>query len=719
MPSINLIILPALFLQVLAKIKSPHRRRIQIKITNKGSRPEEDFGPIQWDTKGGKHKAEDGSPMPNLDGQLRTIGRSWIQSPEERQQLNPKRRMYRERAAKEAATTETTDKLVDNMVDKLHARVIPRSLISFPYSRKPVQGPVPHSRFLPCSTSSSKEFEPMIMENRQPKRNVWGEFAALGRSTPDIVNLGQGFPDYNPPDFVIEAAQNAMNKRELHQYARTPGHLELVELLAQRYSRHLGRTVDPVKEVAITIGASEGLFLSLWTILKQAKEESVMEDNADPPDEVVFFDPYFELYAGQLRELGAKAVVVPLRVKATGASSEWQIDWEVFHKAIGPKTAAIILNSPQNPTGKIFRDSELKQIADTLKEFPKVRVISDEVYKYILHPEDKTLKHVHFASLPGMWDRTLTVSSAGKTFGVTGWTLGWVIGPEQIMTAIHRTLPNLHFCAPMPLQQAMVEVLTQAEQPFDPLTMDHSSAPASHGSEAMPTYYSYLQQFYREKKEKLRKALAAAGLESLPADAGMFLLADITRLWPVVPEDYRTNPDHEGLAQDWVICRWLAQHRGILSLPASPFMQNCIKDSKTGESKLFARFCFAKTDETLDAACDRLERLVEDVRAAPTLPGPSSEEEQQTLKELQVTAERLEKQLAMPDAQPKVEPPIEPSVQDDRIRVPELFSMSYSNIGFIPVAVLIGSGIIFGLLNSYRAASNAGEELLVASTNGI
>eukprot|EP00746_Dinoflagellata_sp_MGD_P007469 gnl/MRDRNA2_/MRDRNA2_114794_c0_seq1.p1 gnl/MRDRNA2_/MRDRNA2_114794_c0~~gnl/MRDRNA2_/MRDRNA2_114794_c0_seq1.p1 ORF type:complete len:763 (-),score=150.02 gnl/MRDRNA2_/MRDRNA2_114794_c0_seq1:157-2445(-) len=529
-----------------------------------------------------------------------------------------------------------------------------------------------------------------------PPRNVWGEFATLGRSIPGIVNLGQGFPDYNPPDFVIDAARNAVDKRELHQYARTPGHLELVELLAQRYSGHFGRAVDPVSEVAITLGASEGLFLSMRTILSQAKQEY------PDADEFVFFDPYFNLYEGQLRDLGGRAVVVPLEVREIGETREWQIDWEVFRDVVGTKTAAIILNSPQNPTGKIFRQRELEQIADVVRQFPNIRVISDEVYKYILHPEDQTLKHVHFAGLPEMWDRTLTVSSAGKTFGVTGWTLGWVVGPKQLMAPIHKTLPNLHFCAPMPLQQAMVEVLQRAEQPFDPLTMDHSSAPASHDTESKPTYYSYLQQFYREKKEKLTKALRAAGLESLPADAGMFLLADVTSLWPVVPEAYKNKPDHAELAQDWIICRWLAEHKGILSLPASPFMQTPIVDSETGERKMFARFCFAKTDETLDAACDRLEHLFQDVQQRGSLPKSGAKSPS-----VQVPSVVLEEIEELPVLSKSGKASV------------ELISQRYpTSRSIAAAAVLLGSGVVLALLLLY-GTSNAGQEPLLIVPNSV
>jgi DNA-binding transcriptional MocR family regulator len=242
---------------------------------------------------------------------------------------------------------------------------------------------------------------------------VWSEFGALAASLKDrAINLGQGFPNWAPPDFVLEASMAAMSEGS-HQYTRTAGHPSLITTLAARYSMHLERDINPESEVAITIGASQALFLSLQTLLS-------------PGDEVILVEPFFDLYLGQIRLAGGTPVFVPLTPRDDGT---WDLDMELLRQKINPKTRAIILNSPHNPSGKVFKRSEMEEMAQLVRENERITVISDEVYKYIVHTPTSvdgsetlgTEGHIHFAKLPGMWDRTITVSSAGKTFSVTGW----------------------------------------------------------------------------------------------------------------------------------------------------------------------------------------------------------------------------------------------------------------------------------------------------------
>jgi aspartate/methionine/tyrosine aminotransferase len=263
---------------------------------------------------------------------------------------------------------------------------------------------------------------------------VWTEFGRISQEH-NPVNLGQGFPDWLPPKFAVDSLVEAVldTAQSPHQYTRPAGHPSLVNQLARRYSIHLKREISAMDEVAVTVGASQALYLSLQTLIQ-------------PGDEVILFEPFFDLYVNQIRLAGGTPVYVPLRFDPYGDSDsgatasgggDWNLDRDELMKVVSPKTKAIILNSPHNPTGKIFTRNEMEIIAESLDlAGPACVVLSDEVYKYIVHapPQDEFLGdsplcpgHTHFASLPGMWDRTITISSAGKTFSATGWQVGWCV----------------------------------------------------------------------------------------------------------------------------------------------------------------------------------------------------------------------------------------------------------------------------------------------------
>lgn len=260
---------------------------------------------------------------------------------------------------------------------------------------------------------------------------VWTEFGRIAEEH-NPVNLGQGFPDWLPPKFAVDSLVEAVldSAQSPHQYTRPAGHPNLVNQLARRYSVHMKRQINAMDEVAVTVGASQALYLSLQTLI-------------NPGDEVVLFEPFFDLYVNQVRLAGGTPVYVPLRFDPYDETDDvieggdWKLDRDELMKVVSPRTKAIILNSPHNPTGKIFTRNEMEIIAESLDlAGPECVVLSDEVYKYIVHspPQDEFLGdsplcpgHTHFASLPGMWDRTITISSAGKTFSATGWQVGWYV----------------------------------------------------------------------------------------------------------------------------------------------------------------------------------------------------------------------------------------------------------------------------------------------------
>jgi len=453
---------------------------------------------------------------------------------------------------------------------------------------------------------------------------VWSEFGRLSQEH-EVANLGQGFPDWLPPKFAVDSlVEAAMDSAQSpHQYTRTAGHPNLVKQLARRYSTHMKRDIDPMAEVAVTIGASQALYLSLQTLVK-------------PGDEVILFEPFFDLYVNQVKLAGGTPVYVPLTFvpyddndnsdgDGSIAGGEWVLEPEKLQKAITSKTRAVVLNSPHNPTGKVFTRKEMGYIADAVESAgPHCVVLSDEVYKYIVHSPPKeeiehlaamsesngangnasasssAVGHVQFASLPGMWDRTITISSAGKTFSATGWQVGWCIGPEHLISPIHQLLPYIQFCASTVIQEALARALPRADEPY----------------EGHPNYYEYLKAKYTKKRDLLGRALKAAGFAIPDYDrspgGGFFIFARIGKeIASAIPKDrlMATNIAAPGgvARQDWALCQWMAEEKGLLCIPASPFFSQ--DRALEGASDEFVRVAFCKQDETIEEAALALLRI--------------------------------------------------------------------------------------------------------------
>ncbi|CAM9727540.1 unnamed protein product [Chrysoparadoxa australica] len=490
-----------------------------------------------------------------------------------------------------------------------------------------------------CDINDVKAKEELEAAEEETRPTVWSEFGALATET-NGINLGQGFPNWDPPSFVVEAGVTAL-RAGFSQYTRTPGHPRLVELLAKRYSKHFNREVKPYSQVAITIGASQALYIAMQVLI-----------NRERGDEVILLEPYFDLYVGQIKMAGGVVKAVPL-VPRDGS---WDFDVDLLRAAMTPRTRLLVLNTPHNPTGKVFTYEELESIAQVCRENPDILVISDEVYKYMIHedvgekdetpqaggggaegletgvncdlqgvngkklerrikpevdgaPEPEVVpaatssghmpvlapsRHVHFANLEGMWDRTVTISSAGKTFGVTGWQVGWLLGPEALISQMQRVLPYMQFCAPTPLQEAMATVLETAEMPY----------------ENYANYYDWLRHQYSDKKQRLASALSAVGIKPMRADGGFFLVGDIEEL--DVPKKYLHGKSSSTLAmpymtRDWACCRWLALEHGIIAIPTSPFFSLANRYSLLHIR--YVRFCFCKTDATIEAAAEALAHL--------------------------------------------------------------------------------------------------------------
>lgn len=437
---------------------------------------------------------------------------------------------------------------------------------------------------------------------------VWTEFSRISKEVEITANLGQGFPDWLPPQFAIDSlveAATSSHDNSPHQYTRPGGHPNLVEQLARRYSMHLKpRVIDPMTEIAVTVGASQALYLTLQAMVKEG-------------DEVILFEPFFDLYYSQVKLAGGTPVAVPLEfrpydVDDPDSAGDWILDKEVLKAKVTTRTKAILLNSPHNPTGKIFTRDEMESIAEAL-EFasPDCMVLSDEVYKYIIHSPPKGQDadeslfcrgHVHFASLPGMWERTITISSAGKTFSATGWQIGWCIGPRKWISKIQKLLPFVQFCASTVMQEALARSLVKADQPF----------------EGYDSYYDFLRSSYTQKRDDLSSALTQAGFAvpdwSRTAGGGFFIFARIgTALQNSIPQEM-VNVENSAAPggitrQDWAMCQWLAEKHGILCIPSSPFFT--AESASSGASDRFIRIAFCKTDDTIDSAARVLTALTE------------------------------------------------------------------------------------------------------------
>ena len=281
-------------------------------------------------------------------------------------------------------------------------------------------------------------YDPVAQRVRGFGPTVFAEFTALANQT-GAVNLGQGFPNFPAPDFVKAAAQAAI-AADLNQYARSAGHPRLVQALAALYSPLFGRSLDPFSEVVVTVGATEGIFAAMQALV-------------EPGDEVILIEPFYDSYPAAVQMAGGRCVYVPLRAPAGATRAEqWALHGDELAAAFSPRTKLLVLNTPLNPLGKVFSRAELQEIADLVIAH-NITVLSDEVYEWMVYPAPEqparaaqpaqpaqSVQHVRIATLPGMWERTITLGSAGKTFSVTGWKIGWAIAPRPLAQALLRSL---------------------------------------------------------------------------------------------------------------------------------------------------------------------------------------------------------------------------------------------------------------------------------------
>lgn len=353
------------------------------------------------------------------------------------------------------------------------------------------------------------------------------------------VNLSQGFPDFDPPKEITEELKSVADHGP-HQYEITWGSELFREKLAQKQSRYMGLEIDPATEIVVTCGSTEAMMAAVMSV-------------CNPGDKVIVFSPFYENYAADAILSGAVPIYVPL------IPPDFHFSREALRGAFEEGAKALILCNPSNPTGKVFSREELEYIAKLAVEFDAF-VITDEVYEHIVY---KPYVHTYIASLPGMFERTLSCSSLSKTYSITGWRLGYIIGPENVISACRKVHDFLTVGAAAPLQKA-----------------------AAKGLEFGPDYYDWLADLYEGKRKLFLSGLDSVGLSYFKPQGAYYVLVDISRF---------------GAEDDYKFCEWLAREIGVAAVPGSSFFREPVHN--------YIRFHFAKKDATLLEAIRRLEKL--------------------------------------------------------------------------------------------------------------
>ncbi len=351
------------------------------------------------------------------------------------------------------------------------------------------------------------------------------------------INLAQGFPNFAAPEVIKEAAIRAI-RDDINQYAITWGAKRLRHALARKYQEWYGMAVDPETEITVTCGATEAMAAALMAIV-------------DPGDEVVVFEPYYENYGPDAILCGARTVYLPLPLSG-------ELDVERLAGACSRRTRAIVVNTPNNPTGRVLTPKELEAIAELCQRYGAYAV-TDEIYEHIYYEG----RHIPLATLPGMRERTITISGASKTFSITGWRIGTIVAPAPVTDAIRKVHDFLTVGAPAPLQEGVAA-----------------------GLESLgPDYYAALARDYQARRDLLCRGLQEAGFRLTPPQGAYYVLADFSALSDLPDDQFAV---------------WLTREIGVAPVPGSSFY------SRPELGRTLVRFAFCKTDDLLAEAVRRL-----------------------------------------------------------------------------------------------------------------
>lgn len=360
----------------------------------------------------------------------------------------------------------------------------------------------------------------------------------------NALNLGQGKPDFDtPPDIVAQMVQ-AAQAGQYNQYAPGSGTASLRQAIANHAARFYDLEIDPANGVVVTSGATEGIFSAILGLV-------------DPGDEVIVIEPFYDSYMPNILMANAIPVCVPLHPPT------WTLDEDELRSAFSKKTRAFILNTPQNPSGRVFTHQELTMIADLCIEYD-VTVIADEVYEHLIFAP---AQHTPIATLPGMFERTVTVSSAGKLFSMTGWKIGWVYGSPDLVQAVLGAHQFVTFSVHHPSQEAIAYALNLPD-----------------------SYYETFQTMYEKKRQLILTALDGSGLKSYVPEGTYFVMADYSNVFDGTPLEFT---------------RYLTKDIGVSCIPPESFYSQ--EHAHIGHGNV--RFAFCKSDEMLQEAGERLAKL--------------------------------------------------------------------------------------------------------------
>lgn len=361
------------------------------------------------------------------------------------------------------------------------------------------------------------------------------------------INLSQGFPDFDPPKAILDALARVAYEGP-HQYSVTYGAENFREALAKKQSRAIGRTIDPDKEIVVTCGGTESMMCAVMTI-------------CNPGDKIIVFSPFYENYGADAILSGAEPIYVPL------VPPEYNFDLSLIEDGFRQGAKGIIVCNPSNPCGKVFTREELMDIGDLALKYDAF-VITDEVYEHMVYAPNH---HVCMASLPGMYEHTITCNSLSKTYSITGWRLGYLIGPEDVVEGAKKVHDFLTVGAPAPLQEAAVTGLNFPQ-----------------------SYYDDLLALYTAKRKRFLDGLDKIGLKHNIPQGTYFVMVDI--------QDFLNLPQFAGYS-DLEFCEWMIREIGVAAVPGSSFFREPVNN--------LIRLHFARSEETIDEALRRLSRMSE------------------------------------------------------------------------------------------------------------
>ena len=438
------------------------------------------------------------------------------------------------------------------------------------------------------------------------KPTIWFKFGKMAQQTQSL-SLGHGFPDWKAPDFYYESLhKNIICPNANHQYTRSLGNLRLIETIAKKYNESFNRKLNPLTDISIGAGASSCIY-------------NIITAFVNTGDEIAIIEPFFDIYRPMIELSGGKLRGIPLippkfpALKSTNFqyeidedkyhlnpnlpnvenNSDWQIDFDLLNKTLNDRTRLLILNSPNNPTGKILSEYELKEISRIVQKFPNLIIISDEVYEHQIFDKLKTCPRIG----KDLFDRTLTVFSAGKLFSATGTKIGWTIGPEKLINKINAIHQYSIFCLYEPLQLTFADCLEKANLPY----------------KGMDSYYSWLRLHYANRRNyllsNLMKSKALKDLDFFVPAGGYFVVMGTKGI--KIP-DYNIGFEEDNpqnlddfkyeYSNDFRFCLNLIKEKKVALIPVSPFYSD--ENKKIGED--YVRVAFCKEIKTMDSVFERL-----------------------------------------------------------------------------------------------------------------